>query len=119
MIRFYNHLPTDELEKEITSAEFVIARCGYSTVMDLVTLNKKAVLVPTPGQPEQEYLGKHLHGNGIACCIDQTDFSLENALRNLRSFSFTQPGFLNTNALIQLVSELKAELSVSKKPNQS
>ncbi len=119
MIRFFNHLSTNEMEKEIRDAAFVVARCGYSTVMDLVTLNKKAVVVPTPGQTEQEYLGKHLHANGIACCMNQSEFSLENALQNLKSFSFTQSGFLNNNRLPQLVSELIAELSVSKKLNPS
>lgn len=40
----------------------VISRAGYSTLMDLKQLQKKAVLVPTPGQTEQLYLGK-LHRN--------------------------------------------------------
>lgn len=43
----------DEL---IGSAELLISRCGYSTLMDLRILDKNAMLVPTPGQLEQLYL---------------------------------------------------------------
>jgi len=45
-----------QADAEILSAETVISRNGYSTLMDLKFLNKKAVLIPTPGQLEQEYL---------------------------------------------------------------
>lgn len=41
---------------EIASAETIVSRNGYSTLMDLQFLNKKAILIPTPGQLEQEYL---------------------------------------------------------------
>ena len=53
MIRFYNHLSTEDMCKEMGQAEYVISRCGYSTVMDLVQLQKKSILIPTPGQTEQ------------------------------------------------------------------
>ena len=53
--------PDDQtLKKLICQAQMVIARAGYSTIMDLWNLQKKAILVPTPGQPEQEYLAKHV-----------------------------------------------------------
>lgn len=55
-----NHLPQHELLSEIEKAEAVVARSGYTTVMELFALNKKALLIPTPGQTEQEYLAKHL-----------------------------------------------------------
>lgn len=45
-----------EADAAILSAETVVSRNGYSTLMDLKFLNKKAVLIPTPGQLEQEYL---------------------------------------------------------------
>ncbi len=51
------------LQKTICQAQMVIARAGYSTIMDLWTLQKKAILVPTPGQPEQEYLARHMARN--------------------------------------------------------
>lgn len=45
-------------DAEIASAEMIISRNGYSTLMDLHFLNKKSVLIPTPGQLEQEYLAE-------------------------------------------------------------
>ena len=44
----------------IESSEFIISRCGYTTVMEILSLQKKSVLIPTPGQTEQEYLALHL-----------------------------------------------------------
>lgn len=52
------------LRQLILCAGTVICRSGYSTLMDLYLLNKKnLVLVPTPGQTEQEYLAGHWHRN--------------------------------------------------------
>jgi len=50
-----------ELEALINRAELVICRSGYSSIMDLSVLGKKAILIPTPGQTEQEYLANHLN----------------------------------------------------------
>jgi len=81
----FNHLIADELNQKINEASVIISRCGYSTVMDLAILKKKSILVPTPGQTEQEYLAKHLMKNKFALCIDQNKFQLMNAL-NLSSY---------------------------------
>ena len=57
-VRTISH-PSDEVLAEVLSkASHVICRSGYSSLMDLVALGKTATLVPTPGQPEQEYLAK-------------------------------------------------------------
>ena len=47
-----------ELVAALKGAKHIIARSGYSTIMDLDALGmmEKAELIPTPGQPEQEYL---------------------------------------------------------------
>ena len=44
----------------IMNAHTVICRSGYSTLMDLQLCRKPAILIPTPGQTEQEYLARHL-----------------------------------------------------------
>ncbi len=49
-ITITNHLPTAQLEEAIRTSEFIISRCGYSTIMDLIIMQKKAILIPTPGQ---------------------------------------------------------------------
>ena len=53
-------IPAVALKKHLKRAEIVVARSGYSTLMDLAVLGKKALLIPTPGQTEQEYLAKRL-----------------------------------------------------------
>jgi UDP-N-acetylglucosamine transferase subunit ALG13 len=88
MIKVFNHLSADELRQEIEKAELVISRCGYSTVMDLVALQKKAILIPTPGQTEQEYLGAHLHRQHIAFTVAQKEFSLPRILEEVKGFNY-------------------------------
>src|SRR5690606_37413934 len=58
-------LSSDELNAAIHQSGWVICRSGYTSVMDLVQLEQKAILVPTPGQPEQEYLAQWLRQNKI------------------------------------------------------
>lgn len=69
-VRCFNHLPTQELSQYIMDAAFVVARSGYSTIMDLAVFKKPTLLVPTPGQWEQEYLAEFLktqYGFQTAC----------------------------------------------------
>lgn len=51
-------LPTEALHAALLSAELIVGRTGYSTLMDMEAIGRGALLVPTPGQPEQEYLGR-------------------------------------------------------------
>ena len=57
-VRRISHLDDGEMKFVIENAEQCFARSGYSTLMDLKTLNVKAALIPTPGQTEQIYLAK-------------------------------------------------------------
>lgn len=77
----FDHLPTSILQEHILQARLVIARSGYSTIMDLQRLGKPALFIPTPGQTEQEYLGRYLATKGWASCADQNAFSLAAAFR--------------------------------------
>lgn len=98
-IKFYNHLDTEQFNEEIAKAEYVIARSGYSTVMDLVTLGTKSILIPTPGQTEQEYLGKYLMGKKIAYCTSQKNFSLKAVLEAAGQFDYNLPSITTSNDL--------------------
>lgn len=59
-IYFYTHLPASEMKEMITGSQSIISRSGYTTIMELVSLNCSALLIPTPGQTEQEYLSGYL-----------------------------------------------------------
>jgi len=78
-MKVFNHVTAFELSSLICSAKYVICRSGYSTLMDLYHLQTPAVLVPTPGQTEQEYLARHLN-NGSFKSINQKKFTLEQAI---------------------------------------
>lgn len=84
LVKVFDHLPAAELGVLIRSAGQIICRSGYSTVMDLVRLGRRAIMVPTPGQTEQEYLGHYLASRGWAVCVDQKGFSLIDALAAAR-----------------------------------
>jgi UDP:flavonoid glycosyltransferase YjiC (YdhE family) len=57
-VTMVSHLPDEQLLPLLMQADRIIARSGYSTIMDLAVLNllDKAEFYPTPGQSEQEYL---------------------------------------------------------------
>lgn len=114
MIQFYNHLPADELNDAIQEAQYIISRSGYSTVMDIMTLQKKSILIPTPGQTEQEYLGRSLMEKRIAVCTEQKGFSLEKALTVAGKFNYQMPVVANHSVLAK---NIKRFLSQSFKPD--
>ncbi|MDX1830124.1 MAG: glycosyltransferase [Lutibacter sp.] len=72
-----NYLLANELEKAILQSTLVIARSGYSTIMDLAVLNANVLFVPTPKQFEQEYLAKHLFLEYKIPFFTQDDFKFE------------------------------------------
>lgn len=78
----YNYLLGKELNDVINQSQLIVARSGYSTVMDIVRLEKSAFFIPTPGQAEQLYLANHLKKQGVADYSLQEDF----LLKNLESF---------------------------------
>ena len=84
-ITVYNFMTSNLLEKSINESELIISRSGYTTIMDLAKLNKKAFFIPTPGQFEQEYLAKRLTDLELVPSCKQEDFTL-NKLEGISSF---------------------------------
>lgn len=84
----HDHLPADALNELVCGAGLVICRPGYSSVMDLLKLQKKCIFVPTPGQTEQEYLGNYLAERQLAVCVAQGAFSIDRAIALAGKFSF-------------------------------
>ncbi|RRJ93886.1 glycosyltransferase [Flavobacterium macacae] len=76
-VKYYNFMTTDELETAFNESEMVLCRSGYTTIMDLAQLGKKAFFIPTPGQYEQEYLAKKLQKEGLVPFSKQNDFKIE------------------------------------------
>lgn len=82
----HSHLDSKELESKILSSALILARPGYSTIMDLAALGKKAILIPTPGQTEQEYLAEFHHAKNHFFFMPQNEFDLQSALLSSQPF---------------------------------
>lgn len=87
-VEIFNHLSAEELNLAILEASYIIARAGYSSIMDFLLMGKKAILVATPGQPEQEYLAAYLFEKRLIFSSSQVDFSLSVALESAKHFAF-------------------------------
>ena len=81
-----SHLNAKDLNTAIAQSELIICRPGYSTVMDLAKLEKKAIFIPTPGQTEQEYLANNFKNSEICYAQNQSDFNFEEALKQSKSY---------------------------------
>lgn len=79
-VRIFNHLPDIDLLPMILNANTILCRSGYSTIMDLATLGRKAVLVATPGQTEQEYLANYLQETAQWKSVNQNDLMLRRVM---------------------------------------
>lgn len=66
-------LDGEGMAQAIKNSRIVISRSGYSTIMDLLYLNKGGILIPTPGQTEQEYLAQRMCELGWFKSIRQND----------------------------------------------
>lgn len=91
LLEIVNHLPAEKLNRAFQQSEMIITRSGYSTIMDLVKLGRNAILVPTPGQKEQEYLSDYLMHKRYFYSVRQHDFSLEATIGQASSFPFIDP----------------------------
>ena len=80
-VTYYNFMNTRQLEQTFNESDVVLCRSGYTTIMDLVQLEKKAFFIPTPGQYEQEYLARISKSNGWIPCKKQEIFKIENLHR--------------------------------------
>jgi uncharacterized protein (TIGR00661 family) len=89
-VEIKNHLPAIALNTVILQSGMIICRSGYTSVMDLAKLQKRAILVPTPGQTEQEYLAAYLQKQQLFLCVEQKHFSLPAALKAAESFPFKE-----------------------------
>ncbi|MCX6247461.1 MAG: glycosyltransferase [Bacteroidetes bacterium] len=111
-IKVFSHLETGKMKEYILRSHIVICRSGYSSLMDLVTLGKNAILVPTPGQTEQEYLARYLMEKKIYFSMQQDHFELLYAIEMTRNF----PGLVMQNdykILKERIREIRKGLGIS------
>ena len=112
-----NHLPGRELGEAIQASNFIVSRAGYTTIMDMIKLEKKCIFIPTPGQTEQEYLANHLHQQNISIAIEQQNFNLGQALQAASIFPYQLPTY-NMDGYQQVILQWLHQLT-NEKQNQT
>jgi len=81
-VKFYSFLNSKQQENAMNRAKFIMTRSGYTTVMELVELEKKKVfLSPTPGQTEQEYLARYYEKQNYFHHVNQYGLNLEKDIK--------------------------------------
>lgn len=93
---------SEQINSIMCSSDLIICRSGYSTLLDLSVIQKKALLIPTPGQPEQEYLGRELHRKKMFFCIDQDALDLSKQIPVAMEFS-SYAGYRENNYLYDIL----------------
>ncbi|HLT93557.1 MAG TPA: glycosyltransferase [Membranihabitans sp.] len=84
---YFPFLTSQELNKVMAQSEIIVCRGGYTTIMDLLALGKKAICIPTPGQPEQEYLTQIYDDRGCFLRQEQGNIDLNKALKEIEGYS--------------------------------
>ncbi len=99
--KVYNQLTDATFINElIASHQLVVCRPGYSTLMDLHAVGAKFVVIPTPGQPEQEYLAERLHTFKIAPFQSQKKLNVATLLQTSERYTGFEGSYgANFNAL--------------------
>jgi predicted glycosyltransferase len=85
--------PNDrEFLQEISNAQHIVCRPGYSSLMDLIRLKRTALFIPTPGQTEQEYLAEENIKWGFG-------FKKQSTLKAIKSIEDWEPCFKSNEQL--------------------
>jgi uncharacterized protein (TIGR00661 family) len=90
-ITVFNHLDGNDLGCVFAKSKYIICRSGYTTVMELLALQKRAILIPTPGQTEQEYLAKKLQQQHWCFSTTQKAFRFTKAIKAAENFNYQLP----------------------------
>lgn len=98
-IDLFNLLTSNALNEILNQSKIVVCRAGYSSIMDLVSLGKSAILIPTPGQTEQEYLATFLNEKGLFKNVSQNEIKLDKNLKDLDKVKLKAENFINNNLI--------------------
>jgi uncharacterized protein (TIGR00661 family) len=83
--KIYSFLTKDKRENLLNRAKIVISRSGYSTLLDLAVIGTKAMMTPTPGQIEQEYLSNYHNKKGTFYSINQNKIDLKRDIKKVNN----------------------------------
>lgn len=85
-LEIVSYLTSSELNEVLLKSRAIVCRSGYTSLMDLAAIGKKALLIPTPGQTEQEYLAQYFMDQHIMPAQTQDQIDLERGLEHLEQY---------------------------------
>ncbi len=88
-ITVHTYLTRRQQAEMMNRARMIVCRSGYTTLMELAEIRKKALLIPTPGQSEQEVLAAIHYNRERFHGISQYELDLKRDLEKARK----RPGF--------------------------
>lgn len=102
------HAATDELMHLLASSEFIVCRSGYTSLMELMAMQRKMILIPTPGQTEQQYLADYFMQQGWAYTASQDTLDLRTVLADAgkHTYQFPDLAYFNKSSLLELLSAI-------------
>lgn len=99
-ILLLSHMLAEDLKALLLDAETIVCRSGYSSMMDLAAIGKNAIVVPTPGQTEQEYLAIKLQASKWMVYQSQDDFNIISGMEALKN---CKPFLIENNTNLDLI----------------
>ena len=105
-VTIHNHLPQNKLFDVLQNSNIIVSRSGYTTLMEVLPLQKKLILIATPGQTEQEYLATYLEEKKLALKAKQENLNLNRILDEANNFSPISHYFKNFDELM-FINEIK------------
>lgn len=96
-VEVVSYLTSKDLNDVLMASKVMVCRSGYSSIMDLAGLGKKAILIPTPGQTEQEYLADTMADQHYFVAQRQDAIDLYSGIRQLSRTSGLRVGAFPTD----------------------
>ncbi len=87
-VKIFDHKNAADLRTLLAESDYIICRSGYTTLMEMIPLQKRLLLVPTPGQPEQTYLAAYANSHHYAPFFVQKRFSITKALTLAQQYPY-------------------------------
>jgi len=73
-VEFVAKKENNNLMRFALQSRHLICRSGYTSILDILKLGGNALIIPTPGQTEQEYLARRMNELGLAKSMSQKAF---------------------------------------------
>lgn len=83
----YDYLDRKRQAEMLNRAKLVMTRSGYTTLMELAGLGRRALFTATPGQSEQEYLARFHRERGHVWSVEQKRMDIPRDLERARAAS--------------------------------